>query len=118
MDGGGGLWLLVGARSRTRRVDGCLTPARLGHAPAGLRVTDAGSLRPTLPSPPHHPIAPSLAPGGARLPVLFLLTTTMPDAYILHRVLRGIATWAVVAFFTEIHIIGSENVPKDSPIIV
>ncbi|KAH9932642.1 glycerol-3-phosphate-acyltransferase [Fomitopsis serialis] len=42
----------------------------------------------------------------------------MPDAYVLHRVLRGVATWAIVAFFTEIHIIGSENVPRDGPIIV
>ncbi|EPS94226.1 acyltransferase [Fomitopsis schrenkii] len=42
----------------------------------------------------------------------------MPDAYLLHRALRRVATWAVVAFFTEIHIIGSENVPRDGPIIV
>lgn len=47
-----------------------------------------------------------------------LLTAIMTDAYLLHRALRRIAAWAVVAFFTEIHIIGSENVPKDGPIIV
>lgn len=42
----------------------------------------------------------------------------MQDAYVLHRVIRRVASWAVVAFFTEIHIIGSENVPRDGPIIV
>ncbi|OSC96560.1 glycerol-3-phosphate-acyltransferase [Trametes coccinea BRFM310] len=42
----------------------------------------------------------------------------MSDAYILHRVLRGIAGWAVISFFTEIHVIGGENVPRDGPIIV
>ncbi|KAJ2987602.1 hypothetical protein NUW54_g9381 [Trametes sanguinea] len=42
----------------------------------------------------------------------------MPDAYILHRVLRGIAGWAVISFFTEIHVIDGENVPRDGPIIV
>ncbi|KAH9829120.1 glycerol-3-phosphate-acyltransferase [Rhodofomes roseus] len=42
----------------------------------------------------------------------------MPDAYVLHRVIRRVAAWAVVAFFTEIHIIGTENVPRDGPIIV
>ena len=47
-----------------------------------------------------------------------LLTAAMPDAYLLHRALRRVASWAVVAFFTEIHIIGSENVPRDGPIIV
>lgn len=42
----------------------------------------------------------------------------MPQAYILHRALRRIASWAVVSFFTEIHLIGSEHVPQDGPIIV
>ncbi|KAI0369703.1 glycerol-3-phosphate-acyltransferase [Pilatotrama ljubarskyi] len=42
----------------------------------------------------------------------------MSDAYVLHRVLRRIASWAVVSFFTEIHVIGGENVPRDGPIIV
>ncbi|KAI0708950.1 glycerol-3-phosphate-acyltransferase [Cerioporus squamosus] len=42
----------------------------------------------------------------------------MSDAYLLHKFLRGIAGWAVVSFFTEIHVIGGENVPKQGPIIV
>ncbi|CCM06106.1 uncharacterized protein FIBRA_08355 [Fibroporia radiculosa] len=42
----------------------------------------------------------------------------MPDAYILHRLLRRVAAWALVAFFTEIHIIGSENVPRKGPVVV
>ncbi|KAI0769443.1 glycerol-3-phosphate-acyltransferase [Trametes elegans] len=42
----------------------------------------------------------------------------MSDSYIVHRVIRRIAGWAVVSFFTEIHVIGSENVPKEGPIIV
>ncbi|KAH9859064.1 glycerol-3-phosphate-acyltransferase [Lenzites betulinus] len=41
----------------------------------------------------------------------------MANAYIVHRVIRRIASWAVVAFFTEIHVIGGENVPRDGPII-
>ncbi|KAI0821676.1 glycerol-3-phosphate-acyltransferase [Trametes gibbosa] len=41
----------------------------------------------------------------------------MSDAYIVHRVIRRIASWAVVSFFTEIHVIGGENVPHDGPII-
>ncbi|KAJ3524678.1 hypothetical protein NM688_g8520 [Phlebia brevispora] len=40
------------------------------------------------------------------------------DAKILHRVLRRVAGWAVTSFFTEIHVIGEENVPKSGPIIV
>ncbi|OBZ70864.1 Glycerol-3-phosphate O-acyltransferase 2 [Grifola frondosa] len=35
-----------------------------------------------------------------------------------HSVLRGIAGWAVVSFFTEIHVVGGENVPEHGPIIV
>ena len=42
----------------------------------------------------------------------------MPDVFLLHRILRGIAGWAVVAFFTEIHVIGGENVPKHGPVIL
>ncbi|KAI0743633.1 glycerol-3-phosphate-acyltransferase [Daedaleopsis nitida] len=42
----------------------------------------------------------------------------MSDAYLVHRTLRRIAGWAVVSFFTEIHVIGGENVPKHGPIIV
>jgi 1-acyl-sn-glycerol-3-phosphate acyltransferase len=44
--------------------------------------------------------------------------SAMPDAYILHRVVRSLAGWAVWSFFTEVHVIGGENVPKDGPIIV
>lgn len=42
----------------------------------------------------------------------------MSDAYIAHRIIRRIAGWAVVSFFTEIHVVGGENVPKNGPIIV
>ncbi|OSX65691.1 hypothetical protein POSPLADRAFT_1052363 [Postia placenta MAD-698-R-SB12] len=41
----------------------------------------------------------------------------MPDAYVLHRVLRKVAEWALLAFFTEIHVIGGENVPQRGPLI-
>lgn len=41
----------------------------------------------------------------------------MSEAYLAHRIIRRIASWAVVSFFTEIHVIGSENVPRDGPII-
>ncbi|KAL4078255.1 hypothetical protein V8B97DRAFT_1865729 [Scleroderma yunnanense] len=36
----------------------------------------------------------------------------------LHRVIRKLAGWAVWSFFTEVRVIGAENVPKDGPIIV
>jgi 1-acyl-sn-glycerol-3-phosphate acyltransferase len=42
----------------------------------------------------------------------------MSDAYILHRIIRRLAGWAVWSFFTEVHVIGGENVPKEGPIIV
>jgi 1-acyl-sn-glycerol-3-phosphate acyltransferase len=36
----------------------------------------------------------------------------------LHRAIRGLASWAVDSFFTELRVIGGENVPKTGPIIV
>ncbi|KAH8077503.1 glycerol-3-phosphate-acyltransferase [Cristinia sonorae] len=42
----------------------------------------------------------------------------MADAKVIHRIIRQLATWAVVSFFTEIRVIGGENVPKDGPLIV
>ncbi|KAI0929777.1 hypothetical protein AcW1_008631 [Taiwanofungus camphoratus] len=42
----------------------------------------------------------------------------MPNAYVLHRGLRRFASWVLVSFFTEIHIIGGENVPEHGPIVV
>jgi glycerol-3-phosphate O-acyltransferase / dihydroxyacetone phosphate acyltransferase len=42
----------------------------------------------------------------------------MSNAYVLHRIIRRLAGWAVWSFFTEVHVIGEENVPKEGPIIV
>ena len=42
----------------------------------------------------------------------------MDTDYILHRVIRRIASWAVYSFFTEVRVIGGENVPPNGPIIV
>ncbi|KIY53060.1 acyltransferase [Fistulina hepatica ATCC 64428] len=42
---------------------------------------------------------------------------TYSEPNYLHRFLRYIAELAIFSFFTEIRVIGSENVPKDSPII-
>ena len=42
----------------------------------------------------------------------------MDTDYILHRILRRIASWAVYSFFTEVRVIGGENVPTNGPIIV
>ena len=42
----------------------------------------------------------------------------MSDPKLLHRVIRRLAGWAVWSFFTELHVIGGENVPKNGPIIV
>ncbi|TFY71016.1 hypothetical protein EVG20_g1991 [Dentipellis fragilis] len=41
----------------------------------------------------------------------------MDNNMILHRVLVRIAGWAVYSFFTEVRVIGGENVPKHGPLI-
>ncbi|KDQ07170.1 hypothetical protein BOTBODRAFT_120414 [Botryobasidium botryosum FD-172 SS1] len=35
-----------------------------------------------------------------------------------HRIIRRIARWTVISFFSEIEVIGEENVPKTGPIII
>lgn len=40
------------------------------------------------------------------------------DYYLLHRVIRRIASWGVYSFFTEVRVIGGENVPVNGPVIV
>jgi len=40
------------------------------------------------------------------------------DLKILHRALRYMSGVAAASFFTEVRVIGGENVPKDGPIIV
>ncbi|KAF5385969.1 hypothetical protein D9615_002530 [Tricholomella constricta] len=40
------------------------------------------------------------------------------DPKVLHRLIRQISDWALSSFFTEIRVIGGDNVPKDGPIIV
>jgi len=42
----------------------------------------------------------------------------MDTDYIVHKVIRRIASWAVYSFFTEVRVIGGENVPANGPIIV
>ncbi|KAF9227110.1 hypothetical protein BS17DRAFT_800227 [Gyrodon lividus] len=42
----------------------------------------------------------------------------MSDSQTLHRVIRRLAGWAVWSFFTEVRVLGGENVPEDGPIIV
>ncbi|KAF9452363.1 glycerol-3-phosphate-acyltransferase [Macrolepiota fuliginosa MF-IS2] len=42
----------------------------------------------------------------------------MSDYKLLHRIIRGTARLAVGSFFTELRVIGGENVPKEGPIIV
>jgi hypothetical protein len=42
----------------------------------------------------------------------------MDTDYALHRIIRRIASWAVYSFFTEVRVIGGENVPLNGPIIV
>lgn len=42
----------------------------------------------------------------------------MGELKVLHRVIRKLANWAVLSFFTEMHVIGSENVPMDGPVIM
>lgn len=42
----------------------------------------------------------------------------MSDYKLLHRIIRGTASLAVDSFFTELRVVGGENVPKEGPIIV
>lgn len=42
----------------------------------------------------------------------------MTEYKVLHRLIRGAAGLAVDSFFTELRVIGGENVPKSGPIIV
>ena len=42
----------------------------------------------------------------------------MDTDYLLHKIIRRIASWAVYSFFTEVRVIGGENVPANGPIIV
>jgi 1-acyl-sn-glycerol-3-phosphate acyltransferase len=40
------------------------------------------------------------------------------DLKVLHRGIRAMSGAAAASFFTEVRVIGGENVPKDGPIIV
>lgn len=42
----------------------------------------------------------------------------MDEAKVLHRVIRKLARWSVVSFFTRVHVIGGEHVPEDGPLIM
>ncbi len=42
----------------------------------------------------------------------------MAEAKVLHRGIRRLAGWAVWSFFSEIQVIGGDNVPEDGPLIV
>jgi glycerol-3-phosphate O-acyltransferase/dihydroxyacetone phosphate acyltransferase len=42
----------------------------------------------------------------------------MDADYLLHKIIRRIASWAVYSFFTEVRVIGGENVPANGPIVV
>ena len=46
------------------------------------------------------------------------LSLPMDTDYILHKSIRRFASWAVYSFFTEVRVIGGENVPANGPIIV
>jgi hypothetical protein len=46
------------------------------------------------------------------------LSSPMDADYLLHKILRRFASWAVYSFFTEVRVIGGENVPANGPIIV
>ena len=42
----------------------------------------------------------------------------MSENKLLHRAIRQLAGWAIWSFFSEVHLIGEENVPKEGPMIV
>ena len=49
------------------------------------------------------------------------MSSSMPshsDGKFLHRLIRYVSGVAAASFFTEIRVIGGENVPHDGPIIV
>ena len=48
----------------------------------------------------------------------YLPPPQMTDVKTLHRLIRFIGRLAVGSFFTEVRVIGGENVPKDGPILV
>lgn len=52
------------------------------------------------------------------IPVKRLPMSSSSDSKALHRVIRFISGLAVSSFYTEVRVIGGENVPKDGPIIV
>lgn len=73
---------------------------------------------PTAAPAPTQELPTAAAPCFSPSPSCLLLPpSAMSEAYLAHRIIRRIASWAVVSFFTEIHVIGSENVPRDGPII-
>ena len=127
-------WLVGSARPRPRilgarggREGGPGGDFRSGNARRGRQgedsteatLTQATARRPR----PGSSSAQGHCPRGSCLPssplsALVSSFLAMSDAYIAHRIIRRIAGWAVVSFFTEIHVVGGENVPKDGPIIV
>jgi len=65
-------------------------------------------------SPP--PLTTLTTSGDIEGAASFLFMDT--DYYLFHRVLRRIASWGAYSFFTEVRVIGGENVPANGPIIV
>ena len=64
-----------------------------------------------------HPVSCLLPPSPLPPPPPPHSLHTMSDTKIIHRVIRKIAGWAVISFFSEVHVIGEENVPRTGPII-
>jgi len=75
---------------------------------------------------PAPPFPSDVAVDPCSIDVLAVSTTfegavsllAMDTDYLLHRFLVRIASWAVHSFFTEVRVIGGENVPANGPIIV
>ena len=75
----------------------------LAHSTTLFQLLPCGKRRPT--SPTHI--------AAKQLPM-----ASSSDPKVLHRVIRFISGLAVSSFFTEVRVIGGENVPMDGPIIV
>lgn len=74
----------------------------------------ASDLRSSGPAGYQHPLASCFSCCLPAQPSFSFMDTD----YVSHRIIRRIASWAVYSFFTEVRVIGGENVPLNGPIIV
>lgn len=47
-----------------------------------------------------------------------LLSRSLMELKIVYRILRQVSDWTLTGFYSDVHVEGSENVPKHGPIIL